>query len=92
MAQPYNICVCLAPKRALFLLFSFAVQGEQNKAYAPLDAQLLYSRYGTFKDALLSSFLVSFGYEDARAALATLWPTVSIILLCLYNFLLIIIM
>ena len=50
------------------------------------------TKYGDFQDALLSTFLVSFGFEDARAALDTLWPTVSIILLCIFNFLVIIIM
>ena len=68
------------------------IQGDKNVLSSPPDAQVLYERYGNFQDALLSTFLVSFGYEDARAALVTLWPTVSVILLCLYNFLLIVIM
>lgn len=35
---------------------------------------------------------VSFGFEDARQALQTMWPEISIIMLCIYNFLLIVIL
>ncbi len=55
-------------------------------------AQTLSDRYTNFQRALLSTFLVSFEFEDARNALDTMWPAIAIILMCIFNFLLLIVM
>lgn len=54
--------------------------------------QVLFAHYGSLGNALLSSFLVMFGNEDPRLALETAWPQVATTLLCIYNFLLIVVL
>ncbi|KAJ9517001.1 hypothetical protein QJQ45_027354 [Haematococcus lacustris] len=55
-------------------------------------AVMLFNHYGDFGSALLSAFLVMFGNEDPRNALQTDWPQVATVLLCLYNFTLIVVL
>ena len=68
------------------------LQGEENLASAPHGAQLMFEYFGSFKNALLSTYLVTFEFSDARDGLGTLWPTLYVILMCLYNFIILVIM
>ncbi len=58
----------------------------------PLEARKLVEQFSTFQDALLSSYLTTFDKIDARATKGTTWAWVAIILICIFNFLLIVIM
>ena len=53
---------------------------------------MLYERFGTFQNALLSSYLVTFFNSDPRDALTTARPTLYIILMCAFNFIILVIM
>jgi hypothetical protein len=58
----------------------------------PLKLRKLFEEYGSFPDALLSTYASTYGGEDPRLALYTIWPSVSIVLICMYNFLIIVIL
>ena len=52
----------------------------------------LAERFGSFQRALLSTYLVTFYWSDARLGLDTLWPVVYVVLMCAFNFLILVIM
>ncbi|GAX75027.1 hypothetical protein CEUSTIGMA_g2473.t1 [Chlamydomonas eustigma] len=85
----------------LVLYISFAIAfenlfripgGRSNLEAQPFKLRKLFDEYGTFPDALLSAYASTYGGEDPRLALHTIWPSVSIVLICMYNFLIIVIL
>ena len=57
-----------------------------------MGAQIVYERFGTFQNSLLSSFLVTFFYSDPREGMTAPSPILYIILLCIYDFIILILM
>ncbi len=58
------------------------------------EAQKLLDGFDTFQNALLTAYLTTFGFQDASAVqkMGTSWSAISVLLLCIFNFLLIVIM
>ncbi|GFH15519.1 uncharacterized protein HaLaN_11759, partial [Haematococcus lacustris] len=71
---------------------STPTQGSADAPAVSAGSAVLFSHYGDFGGALLSAFLVIFGNEDPRNALETDWPQIATVLLCIYNFTLVVVL